>query len=111
MIEEKDEFNFNFDVLDPTKVWPEEQVPVKIIGKMTLNKNPDNYFAETEQVAFHPGHVVPGLILRTIRFFRDDCSRIQTHSFRDWAARTSMKSRLIVRCARSITISGTACTA
>lgn len=38
MIEEKDEFNFNFDVLDPTKVWPEEQVPVKIIGKMTLKK-------------------------------------------------------------------------
>ncbi|MDN4526694.1 catalase [Fictibacillus fluitans] len=61
MIEEKDEFNFNFDVLDPTKVWPEEQVPVKIVGKMTLNKNPDNYFAETEQVAFHPGHVVPGI--------------------------------------------------
>ncbi|WP_062233465.1 catalase [Fictibacillus sp. FJAT-27399] len=61
MIEEEDEFKFNFDVLDPTKIWPEELVPVKIIGKMTLNRNPDNYFSETEQVAFHPGHVVPGI--------------------------------------------------
>ncbi|MDN4072449.1 catalase [Fictibacillus terranigra] len=61
MIDEEDEFTFNFDVLDPTKVWPEELIPVKIIGKMTLNRNPDNYFSETEQVAFHPGHVVPGI--------------------------------------------------
>lgn len=61
MIDEEDEFKFDFDVLDPTKVWPEELIPVKIIGKMTLNQNPTNYFAETEQVAFHPGHVVPGI--------------------------------------------------
>lgn len=61
MIEEKDEFAFDFDILDPTKFWPEEEIPVKIIGKMTLNKNVDNFFAETEQVAFHPGHVVPGI--------------------------------------------------
>lgn len=61
MIEEKDEFAFDFDILDATKFWPEEEVPVKIIGKMTLNKNVDNFFAETEQVAFHPGHIVPGI--------------------------------------------------
>jgi catalase len=61
MIDEEDEFRFDFDVLDPTKIWPEELIPVKIIGKMTLNQNPTNYFAETEQVAFHPGHVVPGI--------------------------------------------------
>ncbi|WP_100332576.1 catalase [Bacillus xiapuensis] len=61
MIEEEDEFKFDFDILDPTKLWPEEEVPVKIIGKMTLNRNPDNVFAETEQAAFHPGHVVPGI--------------------------------------------------
>ncbi|MEH7884146.1 catalase [Bacillus sp. JJ1609] len=61
MIEEEDEFKFDFDVLDPTKLWPEELVPVKIVGKMTLDQNPTNYFAETEQVAFHPGHVVPGI--------------------------------------------------
>jgi catalase len=61
LIAEEDEFNFDFDVLDPTKLWPEEVVPVKIVGKMTLNRNVDNFFAETEQVAFHPGHLVPGI--------------------------------------------------
>ncbi|WP_349409854.1 catalase [Pseudalkalibacillus sp. SCS-8] len=61
IIAEEDEFNYDFDILDPTKLWPEEEVPVKIIGKMTLNRNVDNVFAENEQVAFHPGHVVPGI--------------------------------------------------
>ncbi|MFC5589888.1 catalase [Sporosarcina soli] len=61
IIEEKDEFMFDFDILDATKIWPEEVVPVQLIGKMTLNRNVDNVFAETEQVAFHPGHVVPGI--------------------------------------------------
>ncbi|WP_163969389.1 catalase [Oceanobacillus halotolerans] len=61
VIPEKDEFAFDFDILDPTKIWPEEDVPVQIVGKMTLNKNIDNFFSETEQVAFHPGHVVPGI--------------------------------------------------
>ena len=61
VIEEEDEFNFDFDILDATKIWPEEEVPVKFIGKMTLNRNPDNFFAETEQVAFCPANVVPGI--------------------------------------------------
>ncbi len=61
VLEEADEFKFPFDLLDPTKIWPEELVPVQRIGKMTLNRNPENFFAETEQVAFHPGHVVPGI--------------------------------------------------
>jgi catalase len=61
IVEEEDEHKFDFDLLDPTKLIPEELVPVKIVGKMTLNRNPDNFFAETEQVAFHPGHVVPGI--------------------------------------------------
>jgi catalase len=61
IVEEEDEFKFNFDLLDATKLIPEELVPVRRIGKMTLNRNPDNYFAETEQVAFHTGHVVPGI--------------------------------------------------
>ncbi len=61
IVEEKNEFGFNFDLHDPTKLIPEEIVPVKIIGKLTLNRNPDNFFAETEQVAFHPGHIVPGI--------------------------------------------------
>lgn len=61
ILEEEDEFKFDFDILDPTKIWPEELVPLKRIGKMTLDRNVDNFFAETEQVAFHPGHVVPGI--------------------------------------------------
>jgi len=50
-----------YDVLDPTKLIPEEDIPVQIIGRMQLNRNPDNYFAEVEQVAFCPSHLVPGL--------------------------------------------------
>ncbi|MBV9874767.1 MAG: catalase [Verrucomicrobia bacterium] len=61
LIEEADEFSFDFDLLDPTKIIPEEQVAVRLVGKLTLNRNPDNFFAETEQVAFHPGHIVPGI--------------------------------------------------
>lgn len=61
ILPESDEFAFPFDILDATKLWPEELVPVQRVGKMTLNRNPDNFFAETEQVAFHLGHVVPGI--------------------------------------------------
>lgn len=61
VVPEEDEFKFEFDLLDPTKLIPEELVPVQRVGKMTLNRNPDNFFAETEQVAFHLGHVVPGI--------------------------------------------------
>jgi catalase len=61
VVPEADEHKFDFDLLDPTKLIPEELVPVQRIGKLTLNRNPDNYFAETEQVAFHPGHIVPGI--------------------------------------------------
>ena len=61
MIEEKDEHSFDFDILDATKLWPESLVPLRKVGRMTLTRNPDNFFAETEQVAFHPGHVVPGI--------------------------------------------------
>ncbi len=50
-----------YDVLDATKLIPEEVVPVRIIGRMTLNRNPDNFFAETEQVAFCPANIVPGV--------------------------------------------------
>ena len=52
---------FSFDVLDATKIVPEELVPVRPVGKLTLNRNPDNFFAETEQVAFCAAHIVPGL--------------------------------------------------
>ena len=61
IVEEQDEHLFDFDLLDATKLIPEELVPVRRIGKLTLNRNPDNFFAETEQVAFHPGHIVSGI--------------------------------------------------
>ncbi len=61
VIPEQDEHKFEFDLLDPTKLIPEELVPVQRIGKLTLNRNPDNFFAETEQIAFHIGHIVPGI--------------------------------------------------
>jgi catalase len=61
IVPEEDEHKFEFDLLDPTKLIPEELVPVQRIGRMTLNRNPDNFFAETEQVAFHVGNIVPGI--------------------------------------------------
>lgn len=57
----EDEFKFDFDILDPSKFWPEELIPVQIIGKMTLNRNIDNYHTESEQAAFNPANVVPGI--------------------------------------------------
>lgn len=50
-----------YDVLDATKLIPEEEIPVEVIGRMTLNRNVDNFFAETEQVAFMPTNILPGM--------------------------------------------------
>lgn len=55
------EEDLGFDILDPTKLIPESQVPIQIIGKMVLNRNVENFFSETEQIAFHPAHLVPGI--------------------------------------------------
>jgi catalase len=59
--DEKTAAKLPFDVLDATKLIPEEIVPLTPVGRMVLDRNPDNFFAETEQSAFHPGHVVPGI--------------------------------------------------
>src|SRR5690606_23212033 len=69
---------FSFDVLDATKIVPEELVPLQPIGKMVLNRNPDNFFAETEQVAFCAAHVVPG-----IDFTNDPLLAGRIHSYVD----------------------------
>lgn len=69
---------FSFDVLDSTKIVPEELVAVIPVGKMTLNRNPDNFFAETEQVAFCTAHVVPG-----IDFTNDPLLQGRIHSYID----------------------------
>ena len=58
---EANEHKYPFDVLDATKIWPEELIPVRRVGKMTLNRNPENFFAETEQVAFHTANLVTGI--------------------------------------------------
>jgi len=69
---------FSFDILDSTKIVPEELVPVQIVGRMVLNRNPDNFFAETEQVAFCTAHVVPG-----IDFTNDPLLAGRIHSYVD----------------------------
>jgi catalase len=61
MPDTEDQYFEGIDLLDATKIVPEELAPVQTIGRMTLNRNPTNFFAETEQVAFHAGHVVRGI--------------------------------------------------
>jgi catalase len=70
--------SFTFDVLDATKIIPEELVPVTPVGRLVLNRNPDNFFAETEQVAFCVAHVVPG-----IDFSNDPLLAGRIHSYVD----------------------------
>jgi len=67
-----------FDILDPTKLVPEELVPVVPVGRMVLNRNPDNFFAETEQVAFCTAHIIPG-----IDFTNDPLLQGRIHSYLD----------------------------
>ena len=69
---------FSFDILDATKIIPEELVPIQPVGRMVLNRNPDNFFAETEQVAFCTAHVVPG-----IDFSNDPLLAGRIHSYID----------------------------
>ncbi len=61
MPDTEDQMFEGIDLLDPTKLVPEELAPVQPIGRLVLDRNPTNYFAETEQVAFHTGHLVPGI--------------------------------------------------
>ncbi|MDR7150665.1 catalase [Hydrogenophaga palleronii] len=75
---EEEADQFSFDVLDATKIVPEELVPLRVVGRMVLNRNPDNFFAETEQVAFCTAHVVPG-----IEFTNDPLLQGRIHSYID----------------------------
>lgn len=61
MMPVQDQDHFSWDPLDPTKVWPEDLYPLQLVGRLTLNRNPQNYFAEVEQSAFAPSVVVPGI--------------------------------------------------
>ena len=78
LITEEQAESFTFDILDATKLVPEELVPLTPIGRMVLNRNPDNFFAETEQVAFCTAHVVPG-----IDFSNDPLLAGRIHSYVD----------------------------
>jgi catalase len=78
LFSEKQAESFSFDILDSTKIVPEELVPLTPVGKMVLNRNPDNFFAETEQVAFCTAHVVPG-----IDFSNDPLLAGRIHSYVD----------------------------
>ncbi len=78
MFTEEQAESFSFDVLDATKLVPEELVPLTPVGKMVLNRNPDNFFAETEQVAFCAAHIVPGL-----DFSNDPLLAGRIHSYQD----------------------------
>ncbi|KAJ2899598.1 catalase [Zalerion maritima] len=61
IVEEEDALKYGFDLLDPTKIIPEEYAPLQPLGKFKLTQNPTNYFAETEQIMFQPGHIVRGV--------------------------------------------------
>lgn len=78
LVPEEREFDFDFDLLDATKIIPEEQVPVRPVGELVLDRNPDNFFAETEQIAFHTANVVPG-----IDFTNDPLLQLRNFSYLD----------------------------
>src|SRR5690625_306450 len=78
LIEEKDQFKYDFDILDDTKLWPEEVIPVELIGKLTLNRLVDNHFAEEEQSSFDPSTLVPG-----IDFTNDPVLQGRSFAYRD----------------------------
>lgn len=84
VIPDEKEHDFDFDILDATKVWPEDQVPLRVIGEMELNRNVDEFFTETEQAAFCTSHIVPGidfsddplLVGRNFSYFDTQISRL-----------------------------------
>jgi len=73
-----DELKQDFDPLDPTKTWPEDKFPLLPVGKMVLNRNPENFFTEVEQAAFCPSSIVPG-----IEFSADKLLQGRTFSYAD----------------------------
>ena len=91
LLPEADEMKYDFDVLDATKLWPEDLIPLKRVGTMTLNRNPDNYFAETEQVAFMTTNIVPGIDFsndpllqgRNFSYLDTQLSRLGTPNFHE----------------------------
>lgn len=83
-IPEENQDDFDFDILDATKIWPEDLVPLRIIGELELNRNVDEFFPQTEQAAFCTSHIVPGidfsddplLVGRNFSYFDTQISRL-----------------------------------
>ena len=108
IVDQKTADSLDFDILDATKIIPEEIIPIEMVGKMVLDRNPDNFFAETEQVAFCPSNIVPG-----IDFSEDPLLQGRLFSYLDtqssgWAVRTSTRYRSIVPSAHSRTFNAMA---
>lgn len=78
LIDEEDEFKYDFDILDDTKMWPEEEIPFEMIGKLTLNRLVDNFFTEEEQSTFDPSNLIPG-----IDFSNDPVLQGRSFAYRD----------------------------
>src|SRR5699024_6879726 len=78
LINPEEEHNYSFDVLDDSKLWPEEEVPVEVIGNLTLDRLVDNFFAEEEQSSFDPASLIPG-----IDFTHDPVLQGRSFAYRD----------------------------
>ena len=101
---------FSFDVLDATKLIPEELVPVTPVGRMVLNRNPDNFFAETEQVAFCTAHVVPGIDFSNNPLLAGRIHSMSLPRSPGWVGQTSRDPDQRAAGAGPLTISAMACT-
>ena len=96
-----DEDKYDFDPLDVTKIWPEDQFPLQPVGRMVLNKNADNFFSENEQLAFSPSVVVPGPFSEPFSECTDEstlcCERVPAHLSAAEARRVRIALELVER--------------
>ena len=82
-----------YDVLDPTKLIPEEIAPLRVIGRMVLDRNPANHFAENDQAAFLPSNIVPGIDFSDDPLLQGRCFPILIPKSPGWGRHTSIRSR------------------
>ena len=97
MLSQEEADKLPFDILDATKVIPEELVPIRMVGRLVLNRNPDNFFSETEQVAFLPTNVPPGIDFSEDPLLQGRLSRIRTPNYLVLAPSISTRFRSIGR--------------
>ena len=109
IIRPEQEFDFDFDILDPTKIWPEDEVPVEIVGKMTLNQNVSNVLMKQNKPHSILVTSYLALIFLTILYYKDVYSHIQIRKYQDWADQTLIKFQLIDQLTKYTTIKETLC--